>query len=361
MTTLAKRFAALRPRIDLDTTRALDETVAALNPGDTATDLLDAAKDSLRSGKRLRALLVHLGASLTSENTFGDNDVHWLGAALELYQASALVHDDLIDKALTRRGIATPHIRFAHIHTQSSWTGSASDFGTAAALLLGDFLFSAAELATIRQSERLPHDLATRVLTRYALMHTEVALGQYLDVRSENLPLHTYGPKVCDAQEVVVRKSARYSIVQPTLLGALSAGATDTLLHSLEAALTPWGIAFQLRDDDLGVFGDPQITGKPAGDDIREGKRTVLLALAWKNASEEERLHLQHTLGNPNPDPSEITATADIIAAQGRAEHEELITRLIDEGVRALDACPLADEKKNDLLELAHIITARAR
>lgn len=359
MTTLDKRFAALRPRIDLDTASALDDALSALAPGDAAAELVDAARDSVRSGKRLRALLAHFGASLGSGTPLGDGDVHLLGAALELYQASALVHDDLIDKALTRRGIATPHVRFARAHAHSSWSGSAPDFGAAAAVLLGDLLFSAAESAMIRQSQRLPHDRAVRLLARYALMHSEVALGQYLDVRAENLPLRAFGPSVSDAREVVLRKSARYSVVQPTLLGAAAVGADEDVLHALESALTPWGIAFQLRDDDLGVFGDPEVTGKPAGDDIREGKRTVLLALTWENASEAERLRLERALGNPEPGPEELTAAADIIEARGRADHEHLIEALIEEGARALDDSPLAPKTRNELLELSRIITAR--
>lgn len=359
MTTLDRRFAALRPRIDLDTARALDEALGALEAGDAADALVDAARDAIRSGKRLRALLAHFGASLGSGAPIGESDVHLLGAALELYQASALVHDDLIDKAQTRRGIATPHVRFARAHAHSSWSGSAPDFGAAAAVLLGDLLFSAAESTMIRQSERLPHDRATRLLARYAHMHAEVALGQYLDVRAENLPLRAFGPSVPDAHEVVLRKSARYSVVQPALLGAMAAGADEEVLRTLESALTPWGIAFQLRDDDLGVFGDPEVTGKPAGDDIREGKRTVLLALTWEKSSEAERLHLERALGNPDPGPGELAEAADIIAARGRAGHEGLIEALIEEGAHALDDSALTPQMRSDLLELSRIITAR--
>lgn len=362
MSSLARRFADLRPAIDNATHDALVHILDEIGTGAGADDFVDAAIAATRSGKRFRGLLAHLGAALASGAPLGDSPLLPLSAALELYQASALVHDDLIDHADTRRGAPTPHIRLARLHRDSGWTGSARAFGEGAAILVGDLLFSAAEHAIGEQIAALAPERGLALLSRYTRMHAEVALGQYLDVRAEHLPLDLEdSPGVEEAMEVVERKSARYSIVHPTLLGAIAAGAPEPLLGVLDEVLTPWGIAFQLRDDDLGVFGDPATTGKPAGDDLLEGKRTVLLALAWTRADLDEHRALARVLGEPGAAPDEVAEAAAIIARRGRPAHETLIDSLIAEGAAALEGAALPESARADLLELSEILTARAR
>lgn len=362
MTTLARRFADLRPSIDEASRDALLALLDEIGTSAGADRFVDAALASVRSGKRFRALLAHFGAAIASGRPLGESEVCELGAALELYQASALAHDDLIDHAPTRRGAPTPHVRFAGLHRDSGWTGSPAEFGAAGAVLLGDLLFSAAERAIGRQCESIDPSRAFRLLARYTTMHAEVALGQYLDVRAEHLPLDLADDEAVsieDAMEVVLRKSAHYSIVHPAMLGAIAAGGGDGLLAALDEILTPWGIAFQLRDDDLGVFGDPAATGKPAGDDLREGKRTVLLALSWRSATDEERRDLVSVLGDPDADDEDATRAAEVVARRGRDAHERIIDALVAEGEAALDAHGFDDSTREDLLELARIITAR--
>ncbi|WP_115727470.1 polyprenyl synthetase family protein [Actinomyces culturomici] len=362
MTTLAERFAALRPSIDREAREAIDALLAEIGRTAGADAFVDTALAATRSGKRFRALLAHFGASLASGRPLGEDPVGSLGAALELYQASALAHDDLIDHARTRRGAPTPHVRLAGVHRDAGWQGSADEFGAAGAVLVGDLLFSAAERAIGRQCEDLDPADAARLLARYSTMHAEVALGQYLDVRAEHLPLDLLDDaalSIEDAMEVVLRKSAHYSIVHPALLGAIAAGGDDALLASLDEILTPWGIAFQLRDDDLGVFGDPGTTGKPAGDDLREGKRTVLLALAWRAAADDERRALVGVLGDADAPDAAVAEAAAIIERRGRAAHERLIESLILEGEKALESAGFSPAEREDLLELARIVTAR--
>lgn len=363
MTDLKERFTALRPRIDAATDDALACMVRRLDPSTGCDDFIDTCVRATRSGKRFRGLLAYVGASLAGGFAVEDAPVADLAAALELYQASALAHDDLIDHALTRRGAPTPHVRLTGIHRDNGWIGSSADFGAAGAVLVGDMLFSAAEYAMGRQCAALDAPTATRLLDRYTMMHAEVALGQYLDVRAEHLPLDADDPdslSADDAMEVIVHKSANYSIVHPALLGAIAAGGGDALLTSLSEVLTPWGIAFQLRDDDLGVFGDPATTGKPAGDDLREGKRTVLLALAWKRADEDERRLLARVLEGASVDESDIAGATGVIERRGRDAHEGLIDSLVEEGAAALQRHPFTAAHRAMLGELAAIITARS-
>lgn len=361
MTGLAARFQALRPRIDARALEDLNDLLDETGRSEAAGDFIDAALASIRSGKRFRALLAHFGAALASGSPIGRAPVDHLGSALELYQASALAHDDVIDHADTRRGSPTPHVALAGIHRSRGWRGSDTDFGAAGAILVGDLLFSAAERAIGRQLEALEPAVSLRLLSRFTGMHAEVALGQYLDIRAEHLPLDASDPDaipLSEVRDVVLRKSARYSIVHPAVLGALAAGGDGALITALEEALTPWGIAFQLRDDELGVFGDPQVTGKPAGDDLREGKRTMLLSLTWRAASAAQRRILAKVLGTADATGQEVEEAARIIAEHGRAAHEELIDSLLVEGEAALDG-RFSGPQRRDLLELARIITAR--
>ncbi len=361
MTSLAARFFDLRPLIDQQTQEDLSALLKRIRSGEASSDFLDSAFVAIRSGKRFRALLAYFGAALASGTELGQAPVAHLGAALELYQASALAHDDVIDHADTRRGAPTPHVRLAHIHREHHWLGSDEQFGAAGAILLGDLLFSAAERSIGLQCDSLDPKIASRLLARYTTMHAEVALGQYLDVRAEHLPLDIHNPDAIpleEIREVVIRKSARYSIVHPALLGAIAAGGEAEIVQALEETLTPWGIAFQLRDDVLGVFGDPEVTGKPAGDDLREGKRTMLLSLSWKNASVAEREILGGVLGDEKAKPEDLAKATEVVATRGREPHEALIASLVDEGEAQLEG-RFSEAEREDLLELAQIITAR--
>ena len=364
--TLSDSFATLRPHIDEATASSLARLLVRAGASSRSEEFSEAVLASVRGGKRFRALMAHIGYSLGATTPLEDVTLPHLSAALELYQASALVHDDIIDKADERRGIPTPHRSLANHHASRSWIGSSSDFGTHAAILVGDFLFSAATAAADEQALTLDDKRARAFARRFADMHAEVALGQYLDIAAEQTPLapeRTDALNVSDALEVALHKSAHYSVVHPAVLGAICGAPTldagDALTHSLEEILTPWGLAFQLRDDDLGVFGDPAVTGKPAGDDLREGKRTVLLALTWEASSPAERSALTEVLGVAEASPERLSAATRIVEANGRAPHEAEIARLVADGHAALEASSFDDDARAMLRELCAILTAR--
>ena len=319
----------------------------------------------------MRAVLGAVGCALLTapehraERLTGSDAVH-LGAALELYQASALVHDDIIDHADERRGQPTPHRALATRHSDAGWIGSSSAFGLNAAILVGDFLFSAATAQADEQALELRADCVQTFTQRFADMHAEVALGQYLDILAEQHPLDPQRADALSADaalEVALHKSAHYSVVHPGVLGAIcgapSLAQALPLIEVLETILTPWGLAFQLRDDDLGVFGDPAVTGKPAGDDLREGKRTVLLALTWAASSPAERTALTEVLGVAEASAEQIARATAIVERNGRAAHEAEIARLVEEGHRALDASHVDADAASMLRELCDILTAR--
>lgn len=333
--------------------------------GRAGAHMLDTAALALRGGKRMRAVLGGVGMSLPqgspdpAARLAGPHSAH-LGAALELYQASALVHDDVMDGALTRRGLPAAHRAFASKHAEGGWRGRAEDFGVSGAILLGDLLLSLAcqEMSALSAPqgpagqgsgrEGFPHaGAALRARAAFDAMTAEVALGQFLDVRSEVTPLpldqdpgRASAQMHHDALAVIRHKSARYSVQHPLLIGALLAGMepASRAAELLGAFGEEIGIAFQLRDDELGVFGDPRRTGKPAGDDLREGKRTVLLALTWGRTDDAGRALLGEVLANREAGQDQIAAVARMIEDCGaRAAHEEAIAAHRRAGERALE------------------------
>ena len=203
-------------------------------------------------------------------------------ASLELLHASALVHDDYMDASDTRRGRPATHRGFAAEHRRDEWRGDPEQYGASAAILLGDLLLSWSDELLRRCG--LPLDRVVPALDVFDRCRTEVISGQFLDVS-----VQARGAADVDAAMTVLRyKSAKYSIERPLHIGATLAGGAAADLTVLSGFGLPLGEAFQLRDDLLGVYGDPSATGKPAGDDLIEGKRTVLVALALDGAPAAE-------------------------------------------------------------------------
>ena len=384
MSALPAALGRVRPAVEHRLTQVLEDCHLRWEDlGQAAPELLEAAGSVLSGGKRMRAVLGAVGCAILSapkqraERLTGSDAVH-LGTALELYQASALVHDDLMDSADTRRGLPAAHRVFARNHEAQGWLGRPQTFGANGAILLGDLLLSLAgeemsALAPSRASSQTRSSAVRYARSAFDAMTTEVALGQFLDVRSENLPLPwDQEPGAAarrmqnEALSVVRHKSARYSVRHPLLIGALLAGLdpSGTTAEHLAAFGEDVGIAFQLRDDDLGVFGSPQATGKPAGDDLREGKRTVLLALTWGRCDDAGRRMLGGVLANPEATEEQIGEVAALIENCGaRAAHEEIIAAHREAGNRALER--LGDEgvvstaSLEDLAVLADLLTHR--
>ena len=182
-------------------------------------------------------------------------------------------------------------------------------------------------------------------------------------MRAEQIPLDADDPRaiaLADVVQVVRLKSARYSVVHPTVLGMVWAGASPRAVAAVEAVLEPWGCAFQLRDDDLGVFGDPAVTGKPAGDDLLEGKRTALLALTWREADHAGRDLIARTLGRRDLGADDVEALTRLISVNGRAPHEAMIEDLLQRGRTALAESGLDAPARGLLDELGMLLVRRS-
>jgi geranylgeranyl diphosphate synthase type I len=325
--------------------------------GEIAAELLpavDAICEALAGGKRLRAAFCYWG--WRGAGGADQPEIFTAAAALELLHASALVHDDVLDDSDTRRGRPTIHRQFAARHAAAGWRGSAEAFGRGTAILLGDLLLAWTD--ELFQASGLPPAALHRGRTVLDLMRTEVMAGQYLDLLEQAAP---QGEGVASALRVVRYKTAKYTIERPLHLGAALTAPDDPALTSGYSAYgLPLGVAFQLRDDVLGVFGDPAETGKPAGDDVREGKRTVLVAIAREKATAAQAGTLDRLLGDPSIGPGGVAEFRALLAETGAlAECEMMIDRYVTEALAALEPLPATPEAKAALAALAIAATAR--
>ncbi|MCW2614661.1 MAG: Polyprenyl synthetase [Frankiales bacterium] len=260
-----------------------------------------------------------------------------------------------MDGSDTRRGLPAVHRRFASLHRSESWVGDPEAFGMGAAVLLGDLCLAWSD--EMLSTSDLPADRLLAGHQVYDQMRTELMGGQYLDL----LEQARGGGSVERALRVARYKSAKYTIEKPLHLGAVLAGAGQEVLDGYSGYGLPLGEAFQLRDDVLGVFGDPSVTGKPAGDDLREGKRTALVAMALEQATPAQAAVVRRHLGDPHLTADGVARLREVIEQTGALRRVEgLIDELMDDALTALHAAPLAGDAREVLAQLAIAATARA-
>jgi geranylgeranyl diphosphate synthase type I len=332
----------------------LDEQQARLEPmGPDAARLLAEARTSVAGGKRFRAAFVHWGFRAVSPTVADEDALARACAAMELLQASALVHDDYMDASDTRRGRPATHRAFEAEHRAAGWRGDPLQYGAAAAILLGDLLLTWADELLRRCG--FPLAQVAPALEVFDLCRSEVVTGQFLDVS-----VQARGHADVDTAMTVLKfKSAKYSVERPLHVGAALAGATPSQVEQLSAFGLPIGEAFQLRDDVLGVFGDPAQTGKPAGDDLVEGKRTVLVALSLLGLDDERGKRLDEALGT-DLGPDEVAELRGLIEASGGHDRvEAMIDELLARALTALESADLDPYAKQVLRDLASETTRR--
>ncbi|QYH36298.1 polyprenyl synthetase family protein [Salinibacterium sp. M195] len=333
----------------------------------------DVGENLLSGGKRFRALFCYWGWQSVAgipaaDDLFNDESVSselpgvlMSASALELFHAAALVHDDIMDQSDTRRGAPAAHRRFEQMHLDGDWAGSARAYGESSALLLGDLLLGWSDELLGRGLALLPRPSALAARREFMTMRTEVMAGQFLDIHDESAWASYPEPDALErAQRVLIYKSAKYSVEAPLALGASLGAGTDEQIGALRAFGLPLGIAFQLRDDILGVFGDPKLTGKPAGDDLREGKRTAIIAIARQKLSASANSILDELLGDPDLTAEQVDMIRSTLHDSGAiAQIERVIARNLEKACEAIDNSVLAPSARTHLLELAQAATTR--
>ncbi|PID96311.1 MAG: polyprenyl synthetase [Actinomycetales bacterium] len=351
----------LRPRVQAGVLAELARQRLVLQEiGPELDPLVDVIERLLSGGKRLRATFTYWGYRSAGRD---DSDaIVRLATAMEFFQAAALVHDDVMDNSDTRRGMPSAHRALASWHRERGWEGNAERFGAGAAILAGDLCLQWAD--EIYSTSGLPVDELARARAVFDQMRTQLMGGQFLDLLESvrSWPELSHRERLAASRRVIRYKSAKYTIEAPLLVGALAGGAPEAALTLLSAYGLALGEAFQLRDDLLGVFGDPVLTGKPAGDDLREGKRTVLVAHALETADDNQRTVLTGLFGRPDLDQAGVGTLRRILQDTGAvAQVETEIERLADQARRAIaEAGPLLADPACDVLEdLVDVVTAR--
>ena len=297
-------------------------------------------------GKRLRPVFTYWGF-VGAGGDERDDRVIDAGAAFELLHAFALFHDDIMDDSVTRRGHTTTHESMQASHREHGWSGDARRFGDGAAILIGDLSFVYADA--------LLAGLGANGWRMWNELRVELNVGQYLDMlgSAQNERNPQKAARICRY------KSGKYTIERPLHLGALLADDESDLLGAYSAYGLPLGDAFQLRDDVLGAFGDSSVTGKPVGDDLREGKPTPLMALALARADAAQRAVLDQ-VGRKSLSATEVAAVQQAIIDCGAArEMEATIERLTTQAIDEIARAPIDATVRERLVELAHFVSDR--
>jgi len=323
------------------------------------------ASQLLCGGKRLRPAFCVWGyvAAAGRPDEIELGSLLTAAASLDVLHASALVHDDVMDASDLRRGRPAAHRQFEALHANAGWLGDSEAFGKAGAIILGDLLVMWS--AQMLHASGLDQTVLERALPIVEAMRTEVTCGQYLDIVAQAHPLRQRAPAIDsvrpsielaldDASRVVEYKAARYTVQRPVQIGAALGGGDDELYYALGAYGSPLGRAFQFRDDLLGVFGDSQLTGKPSGDDLREGKRTVLIAHAYGHADEAGQRLLLQRLGDPGLTAEGVAELQQLIIETGAREAvEAMIKEGYERALKALQDADITDEGRAGLTALA--------
>lgn len=302
----------------------------------------------LLGGKHLRSAFCFWGFVGAGGDPI-DNRVIDAGAAIELMHAFALFHDDVMDGSATRRGAPTTHTMFAQQHETQHLVGESRRFGEGVAILIGDLAFVYAD--------QLLADAPPQVWKIWNELRIELNIGQYLDLlgtaQSERQRAKT--------ERICRYKSGKYTIERPLHLGAVLANPEQSseVLAALSAYGLPLGDAFQMRDDVLGVFGETAVTGKPVGDDLREGKPTPLMAIATARANEQQ-LHVLQLVGTARLNDSQIADVQQVMIETGAlAELEAQIHTLTDKALAAAQVAPITQDARDSLVELANFVSWR--
>ncbi len=334
------------------------DVLAELGPD--VDDLVTAVATLLRGGKRLRAAFLYWGYRAAGRP---DSDaLVRCASAMELFQAAALIHDDVMDDSDTRRGQPAAHRTLARLHEDRAWDGDADRFGLAGAILAGNLCLNWTEETYATCG--LPAEDLTRGRPTFDRMRTQLMAGQFLDVVESHRPWGALRPeeRADRARLVIAYKSAKYTVEHPLLIGASAGGLGPAALGPLSAYGFDLGQAFQLRDDILGVFGDPEVTGKPAGDDLRERKRTVLVAHTLTALGRPEAEHVMDLIGRPDLTEEEVGQLRGLMKRTGAVDRVEAeITDLAESARTSLHAATgLTPEAARALDELVDTATTRS-
>jgi geranylgeranyl diphosphate synthase type I len=341
----AELASQVRASVDAKLKELLDARVATLSQhGEDVAHVVDAVRGlSLRGGKRLRAVLIAAGYDACGGER-GADAVVMAGVAIELLQTYLLIHDDWMDNDDVRRGGPSVHVLLRQ------QLGSQRD-GDAAAILAGDHASALAQEALL--AIPLGAERVLEAARLFAKIQEDVVTGQLLDLRC--------GVSAARGLEAMHDlKTGSYTVRGPLMIGAILAGASVAQRDALQRFAAPLGVAFQLRDDLLGTFGDPRATGKPAGNDIRQGKRTALVVELEKERG--ARSLVERALGVADASDADVDALVKgMIESGAKRRVEERLRELLGAAEAAIAAAPFTARGKALLAGAVQALGERER
>ena len=349
-----KLLSWFKDEVDFQMNIFLDKKIEeAREISEEATILVDEVKRFVfAGGKRVRPAFLYSGYIAAGGKAHAA--ATFASLCVEFLHTFALIHDDIIDRSDTRRGKPTSHKAFENIHKSKKYLGDREHFGLSSAILAGDLAFTFAE--EILTSSPFPQERLRRARYFFDQMKFQVITGEYLDV------LGSYKKRLTEEEvlNILEYKTAKYTVERPLQIGAMLAGAEVAILESFTAYGIPLGQAFQLQDDILGIFGDAEKIGKPVGADIREGKKTVLIAKTYEWASKKEEQLLDRVVGNWAATDKDLSRVKEIIYSVGAYGYAiKLSHRLIDQAKTAIDKDKYVGEGKEYLLVAADYLLNR--
>jgi geranylgeranyl diphosphate synthase type I len=342
----ANPFLALLPAVRKDIDARLHGLLdakldAASQYGAEVTDVVAAIKSlCMRGGKRLRPAMLVAGFRAVSTVANLEPALE-AGVALELLQAYFLIHDDWMDQDDVRRGGPSVH---AHLTRRFR----SQRLGHSSAILAGDYAVALATEALARTE--MPPARAQRIFACFAQMQLDAVIGQELDLVG----------RARDVEATYRLKTGSYTVQGPLRIGALLAGGSPRTLTALDRFALPMGVAFQLRDDLLSAFGDPAQTGKPFGNDLKSGKRTLLLTIALARLRGAERTLLHKLVGKRRATDADLRKAMLLLESCGARELvESRIEELVGTAVSALRAGRITQQGMDLLEGAARALAAR--
>lgn len=305
-------------------------------------------------GKRLRPRMVYL-----AYYAFGGEDlaaIAPIAAASELLHQSMLIHDDIIDRDLMRYGVGNITARYLeHYRTHISDDKERHHYALSAALLAGDSLLSGSH--ALIALAKLDPILKSEAQAIFSHSIYELVGGELIDTESTFV-----SPADIKPLDIARYKTASYSFISPLLIGAVLAGATAAQKQAVRRFAEGLGIAFQLQDDALGVFGDSATTGKSTISDLREGKRTYLIACFDELASSSQKQLFYTTFGTAGLSSRQAAELRDLLERSGaRSKLEQEITRREQRALRALSDMNLSPSHQAAFIQLIDISLRRQK
>jgi len=303
-------------------------------------------------GKRVRPAFMYSG--YVAAGGKAHEAILFASMSVELLHTFALIHDDIIDNSDLRRGELTTHKAFEEYHKTRKLKGSKKEFGLSSAILVGDLAFSFAE--EILTTAPFPQERIRRARYFFDQMKIQVIYGQYLDV----LGGYKEGLTEDEVLQVLEYKTAKYTVERPLHIGAMMAGSDYQTLETFSRYGIPFGQAFQMQDDIVGSFGTEEEIGKPADSDIKEGKKTLLLAKAYERADKQQKKALDQIVGNKNATKTDIEKVKKIMEKTGAYDYcVKLAKELLVQAKKAVSETKLKDEGKGYLLAAVDYLNER--